>query len=137
QAYYDCRCAKRNTNSARMFEQDMEANLLELYEQLRAGTSRPGRSICFVITRPKPREVWAAAFRDRIVHHLLYNHIGAGIEATFIADSCACIPGRGTLYAVERLEAKVRSATQNWSRQCFYLKADLANFFVSIDKRAL
>ncbi|WP_081963216.1 RNA-directed DNA polymerase [Pseudomonas sp. ML96] len=137
QAYYDCRRAKRNTNSAREFEQHMEANLLELYEQLQAGTYRPGRSICFVITRPKPREVWAAQFRDRIVHHLLYNHVGAGIEATFIADSCACIPGRGTLYAAERLEAKVRSVTQNWSRPCFYLKADLANFFVSIDKRVL
>lgn len=137
QAYYDCRRAKRNTNSAREFEQHMESNLLELYEQLQAGTYRPGRSICFVITRPKPREVWAAQFRDRIVHHLLYNHIAAGIEATFIADSCACIPVRGTLYAAERLEAKVRSVTQNWSRPCFYLKADLANFFVSIDKRVL
>lgn len=137
QAYYDCRRSKRNTNSARQFEQDMELNLLDLYEQLLAGTYRPGRSICFVITRPKHREVWAAQFRDRVVHHLLYNHVGAGIEATFIADSCACIPGRGTLYAVERLEAKVRSATQNWSRPCFYLKADLANFFVAIDKRVL
>jgi hypothetical protein len=81
--------------------------------------------------------VWAAQFRDRIVHHLLYNRIGAGIEATFISDSCACIPGRGTLYAIRRLEAKVRSATKNWSRPCFYLKADLANFFVSIDRRVL
>ncbi|WP_447590088.1 RNA-directed DNA polymerase [Aquipseudomonas campi] len=137
QAYYDCRRSKRNTNSARQFEQDMELNLLELYEQLLAGTYRPGRSICFVVTRPKPREVWAATFRDRIVHHLLYNRIGAGIERTFIADSCACIPGRGTLYAAKRLESKIRSASQNWSKPCHYLKLDLANFFVSIDKRAL
>ncbi len=115
----------------------MEANLLDLHDELLAGTYRPGRSICFVVTRPKPREVWAAEFRDRVVHHLLYNHIGARIEATFIADSCACIPGRGTLYAARRLEAKIRSATQNWSRPCHYLKADLANFFVAIDKRVL
>ncbi|MDT4841303.1 group II intron reverse transcriptase/maturase [compost metagenome] len=137
QAYYDCRRNKRNTNSARQFERDMETNLLELHEQLLDGTYRPGRSICFVVTRPKPREVWAAQFRDRIVHHLLYNRIGAGIESTFIADSCACIPGRGTLYAAERLEAKILRATQNWSKPIYYLKADLANFFVSIDKRVL
>ncbi len=136
-AYYDCRRNKRNTNSARQFEQNMEANLLDLHDELLAGTYQPGRSICFVVTRPKAREVWAADFRDRIVHHLLYNQVGAGIEATFIADSCACIPGRGTLYAAKRLEAKVRSATQNWSRPCHYLKADLANFFVAIDKRVL
>ncbi|MDF3936699.1 RNA-directed DNA polymerase [Pseudomonas citronellolis] len=137
QAYYDCRRTKRNSASALAFEMDLERNLINLHEDLASGTYRPGRSICFVVTRPKAREVWAAAFRDRIVHHLLYNHIGAGIEAQFIADSCACIPGRGTLYAAERLEAKVRSATQNWSRPAHYLKMDLANFFVSIDKRVL
>ncbi|CAI8807049.1 RNA-directed DNA polymerase [Pseudomonas chlororaphis] len=115
----------------------MEINLLELYDDLIAGAYRPGRSICFVVTRPKAREVWAADFRDRIVHHLLYNHIGPAIERTFIADSCACIPGRGTLYAAKRLEAKIRSQTQNWSRPGFYLKCDLANFFVAIDKLAL
>ena len=110
---------------------------MELHDELAGGTWRPGRSICFVITRPKPREVWAADFRDRIVHHLLYNHVAPAIEATFIADSCACIPGRGTLYAAQRLEAKVRSITQNWSRPAWYLKCDLANFFVGIDKRIL
>ncbi|AIC20624.1 reverse transcriptase [Pseudomonas chlororaphis] len=137
QAYYDCRRRKRNTASARRYEQDMEINLLELYDDLIAGTYRPGRSICFVVTRPKAREVWAADFRDRIVHHLLYNRIGPGIERSFIADSCACIPGRGTLYAAKRLESKIRSVTQNWSRPCWYLKLDMANFFVSIDKRVL
>lgn len=81
--------------------------------------------------------MWAATFRDRIVHHLLYNQIAPRFIARFVADSCACIPGRGTLYAAQRLEAQIRSQTQNWSRPAFYLKADLANFFVSIDKRVL
>lgn len=137
QAYYDCRRSKRNSASALAFEVRLERNLSQLHSDLSAGTYRPGRSICFVVTRPKPREVWAADFRDRIVHHLLYNRIGASIEATFIADSCACIPGRGTLYAAKRLEAKIRSASQNWAKPVHYLKLDLANFFVSIDKQIL
>lgn len=136
-AYFDCRRNKRNTASAIAFEQDLEWNLMQLYEELQACAYRPGRSICFVITRPKPREVWAADFRDRIVHHLLYNRIAPRFHATFIADSCACIPGRGTLYAARRLEAKVRSITQNWSWPAWYLKCDLANFFVSINKNIL
>lgn len=137
QAYYDCRRSKRNSTSALAFEARLERNLSQLHGDLIAGTYRPGRSICFVVTRPKPREVWAADFRDRIVHHLLYNRIGGSIEATFIADSCACIPGRGTLYAAKRLEAKIRSSTQNWAKPVHYLKLDLANFFVSIDKQIL
>ena len=137
QAYLDCRASKRNTASALAFEERLEANLVELHEELCSGQYSPGRSICFVITRPKPREVWAAEFRDRIVHHLLYNHISPRFYASFIANSCACIPGRGTLYAAERLEHSVRSVTQNWSVPAHYLKMDLANFFVAIDKNML
>jgi len=132
--YFDCRRAKRNSKSALAFEIDLEQNLLELYDELIEGRYHPGRSICFVITRPKPREVWAAEFRDRIVHHLLYNRVSDRFHRGFIADSCACIPGRGTLYAAERLEHHVRSITQNWSRPAWYIKMDLSNFFVSIDK---
>jgi retron-type reverse transcriptase len=136
-AYFDCRRTKRNSASALDFEQDLERNLGALHDELAAGTYRPGRSICFIITRPKPREVWAADFRDRVVHHLLYNRMAPRFEASFIADSCACIEGRGTLYAARRIEAKVRSITQNWSRPAWYLKCDIASFFVSIDKRIL
>jgi RNA-directed DNA polymerase len=137
QAWKDCRANKRNTASALAFEDRLERNLLDLHAELCSGQYRPGRSICFVITRPKPREVWAAEFRDRIVHHLLYNRIASRFHARFVANSCACIPGRGTLYAAERLEHSVRSITQNWSRPAFYLKCDLANFFVAIDKLVL
>jgi RNA-directed DNA polymerase len=137
QAYFDCREHKRNTYTALDFELSLERNLYQLYEDLAGGTYKPGSSICFVVIRPKPREVWAAGFRDRVVHHLLYNRIAPRFERTFIADSCACIEGRGTLYAVKRLERKIRSITENWSRPAYYLKCDIANFFVSIDKRIL
>ena len=137
QAYLDCRKHKRNTASAQAFEAQLEHHLCTLYDELQEGTYRPGRSICFVITRPKPREVWAAEFRDRVVHHLLYNRIAPRFHARFVATSCACIPGRGTLYAAECLEHSVRSVTRNWSRPAWYLKCDLANFFVAIDKATL
>jgi len=137
EAYFDCRRTKRNSASALAFEVNLERNLRELYDEFVDGSYAPGRSICFVVTRPKHREVWAADFRDRIVHHALYNHIGPRFERSFIADSCACIKGRGTLYGVQRLEAKVRSITQNWSKPAYYLKLDLSNFFVAIDKLIL
>ena len=66
-----CRDNTRNTHNALAFEVDAEANLLALQQELRAHTYRPGRSICFVTHGAKPREVFAADFRDRIVHHRL------------------------------------------------------------------
>jgi RNA-directed DNA polymerase len=136
-AYIDCRRNKSNTASALAFEAHLERNLCDLHDELQSGQYRPGRSVCFVVTAPKPREVWAADFRDRVVHHLFYNKVAPRFYAGFTADTCACIPGRGTLYGGKRLEAHVRSVTQNWSVPAHYLKLDLSNFFVSIRKAVL
>lgn len=137
EAYYDCRKRKRNTESALEFEVDLEANLMTLFHELRSGSWQPGPASVFVVKRPKPREVWAAAFRDRIVHHLVYRAVAPLFERAFIHDTCASIRGRGTLYAADRLYGHLRSATQAWSVPAFYLKADIANFFGSIDHEIL
>lgn len=136
-AYASCRKNKSTKPAAIAFSKNAEANLWALFNELKDGSYRPGASICFIVTRPKPREIWAADFRDRIVQHLLYNRIAPRFYASFIADNCACIPGRGTLYATKRLETKIRSITRNWSAPAYYLKCDVANFFVSIDKPIL
>ncbi|MBF0270299.1 MAG: reverse transcriptase [Alphaproteobacteria bacterium] len=137
EAYFECRRHKRNSASALAFEVNLESNLIDLHEELVSGAWQPRPATTFVITRPKPREVWAADFRDRIVHHLVYAAIAPRIETAFIADSCACIKGRGTLYAANRLAQHLRSETEGWSKPVFYLKADIANFFVSIRRADL
>lgn len=137
QAYYHCRRHKRNTHSALRFELNLERNLMDLDEDLRDGSYRPGTSICFAVTHPKPREVWAADFRDRIVHHLIYDYLAPIFLPRFIVDSFACIPGRGPLRAAERVQHYARSITQNWQQPAMYCKMDLANFFGSIDKDIL
>lgn len=137
QAYYDCRRTKRNTWNALQFEQNLERNLMDLYYELKFCTYEPGRSIMFVVTRPKPREVWAANFRDRVVHHVLYNRYSGFFYRRFIHDSYACIPEKGTLRAANRVQHFIRSATKNHTQPAWFLKADIANFFVSIDKQIL
>ena len=137
QAYYDCRRNKRNTPSQREFELRLERNLMRLMRDLNSGNYRIGRSIAFVVSYPKWREVWAAQFRDRVVHHVIYNRVADHFYRRFIQDSYACIPGRGALMGVERVHRFMRQATENWQRRAHFLQADLANFFVSIDKDIL
>jgi RNA-directed DNA polymerase len=72
-AYYDCRRNKRNTSQQLNFEFHLENNLWNLYEELKNETFTPSSHLFFIITKPKPREVWAAEFKDRIVHHIIYN----------------------------------------------------------------
>lgn len=137
EAYYDCRKTKRNTANALLFEENLEQNLLELYEDLVNQTYYPGKSICFVVHSPKVREVWAADFRDRVVHHAFYNRYAEGIIKSFIGDSYACIPGRGTHAAVTKIDRNVRSITQNHTQEGYVLKMDIANYFASIDRDIL
>lgn len=137
QAYYDCRKNKRNTWNALKFEENLERNLMDLYYELISMQYTPGRSIMFVITRPKAREVWAADFRDRIVHHVMYNRYSPLFYRRFIYDSYACIPEKGTLNASNRVQSFIRSASDSGKHLTWFLKADIANFFVSIDKKIL
>jgi retron-type reverse transcriptase len=135
--YRRCRRNKRNTANALTFEVDAEANLLALQAELRGRSYRPGRSVCFVTDGPKPREVFAAEFRDRVVHHLLVAHQERVFEPLFIYDSYACRKAKGTLAASERLTTFLRRVTANGTRPAWALKLDVASFFPSIHKETL
>src|SRR6056297_1048669 len=89
-AYLDCRENKRNTASALEFEWNLEENLFQLEEELQNKTYQLDRSICFVVTDPSPREIFASTFKDRVVHHILVNKIEKAGEKSFVYDSYAC-----------------------------------------------
>lgn len=136
-AYFDCRRTKRNSINQLRFECDLESNLVALYHDLIDGTYQIGRSTAFVVTRPKVREVWAADFRDRVVHHVIYRAIFDRFHRRFIRDSYACIPLRGTHDGMRRVSSCARSITQNWTKPAYFLKCDVANFFNTIDRNIL
>lgn len=136
-AYFDCRRHKRNSLNQLKFEIDLEKNLVALWRDLREGRYEIGRSIAFIVTFPKIREVWAADFRDRVVHHLIYNALRDRFHKRFIRDSYACIPGRGNHDGLRRVSGFARSITRNGTRPAYVLKADIANFFNSIDQACL
>ena len=117
-AYYDARRHKRNTHSQLEFEFNLEENLVKLYAELRDHTYKVGRSVCFITGTSVKREVFAAHFRDRVVHHLLYNYTAPIFECTFIADSYSCREGMGTLYGVRRFEHHLRSCSNNSHLLC-------------------
>ena len=136
-AYFDCRRNKRNSIHARIFEFDLERNLFDLYEDLLSENYCIGRTMAFVVEKPKIREVWAATFRDRVVHHVIYNRLAPRFYPSFIRNSFACIPGRGTLDGSNRLWAGMRRISHNWKQRAYFLQGDVRNFFVSINKDIL
>lgn len=137
QAYLDCRRRKRRTPKQLQFEMLLEDNLARLMDEVNEERYKIGASRAFTIMVPKPREIWAAQFRDRIVHHLLYNEMGAYFERRLIEDTYSCIPARGSLAAMKRAQKFMRKVSENFARPGFFLQADIRNFFVSINRGLL
>ena len=136
-AYRDARRHKRRKDYQLKFEQNMAREFVGLRDAILQGRYRPRPSSCFIIHDPKMREVFAAQFRDRVVHHLLYNYIAPVLEKGFIEDSYSCIKGRGTHYGIRRQQEKNVSVSRNYSRPCHILKMDISGYFMHIDRARL
>ncbi len=137
QAYMDARRHKRHKPYQRFFESNLENNLSEICDSLLSRHYKPLPSDCFIISDPKKREVFAAHFRDRVVHHLYYNYTHRMFERTFIHDSYSCIKGRGTHFGVERLRRHILSESHSHARPCYVLKMDIRGYFMHINRRKL
>lgn len=135
--YLLCRKNKRNTINALRFEVKQKKELLKLCRELSDRTYRPDRSVCFFSEKPKLREIFAADFRDRIVHHILVDYLESIWEPIFIHDSYACRKGKGIHKSVARLRKFIRQVTTNGSRRAWYLQLDIKNYFMSMDKEVL
>lgn len=136
-AYFNCRKNKRRTVNALDFELDYETKLIKLYNDIKKRKYKIGKSIAFIVFEPVKREVFAANFRDRIVHHYIIDKINKYFEKDFIGDSYSCREGKGTLYGVTRIYEYMRECSQNYVKDCYILKLDIRSFFMNIDKNIL
>lgn len=137
EAYFDCRRNKRNKRSALEFEMQWLQNVCMLADELYDRTYEIGESITFIVTRPKWREVFAASFRDRVVHHYIIRRLEPLFEQTFIDDTYNCRKGKGTLYGAHRVHEMIRECSEDYTRDCYVAKFDMQGFFMSIHKPTL
>jgi RNA-directed DNA polymerase len=136
-AYYDARQNKRSTKSALLFERNYESHLLELYENINNRTYEIKPSVCFINYSPVQREIFAAHFSDRIVHHLVYNYISPIFERVFINDSYSCRKGKGTSYGIKRVNHFIKACSDNYQKGCYILKLDIKGYFMAINRQLL
>jgi retron-type reverse transcriptase len=137
EAYLDCRKRKRGTINVIEFEFDLLGRLNQLALALQQGTYRPARSVCFVTTTPKLREIFAADFRDRIVHHLVVRELEKIWEPIFLYDSFASRKEKGIHAAAQRLRRFMVKVTRNGKTTAWMAQLDIRSFFMRIDKDRL
>ena len=137
QAFYDARRGKSSRSYVIKWEKNLKDNMELLCDDLFLRRYKPLPSKCFIIDYPKKREIFAAMFRDRIVHHLYFNYTHELFERTFIQDSYSCIKERGTHYGISRIRDFARKASENWQRPCYAIHLDIRGYFMHINRRKL
>lgn len=126
---------KNNKPYVIKYKENLHNNLVTLADSLWDRTYRPKKSVCFIVTHPKKREVFAANFQDRIVHHLYFNYVHKLFENTFIFDNYSCIKDRGTHFGIRRLEHHIREESNNYKDDCYVLKMDIKGYFMHIERQ--
>ena len=128
---------KTNTGSCIRCQMDIVEEIDELARTVIDGTYAMRPSICFLVSSPVMREIIAAEFRDRIIHHYIFDYMNPFLERELIDDCYSCREGKGTGYGVDRLEHHIRSCSQNYTRECWALQLDISGYFMSIDRHRL
>lgn len=137
EAYYSCVRKKRGTESAIEFEVNYPEHCIKLWLDINDRTYKPSKSIAFIVTKPRRREIFAASFRDRIVHHLIDKKIRPLMEIDLIEKTCNNRIGKGTAKCVDYLKEDIILVSNNYTTDCWAAKMDMKGFFMSIRKDIL
>lgn len=135
EAFWQCLKHKGNTMDAMRFEINAERECIKICQELNNRTYRPSRSIVFISEKPVKREIFGAAFRDRVVDTVFARKIGPVLEQQFIDDNYSTRVGKGTLYGIHRVEQMIRECSENYTLDCWVMKLDLQSYFMSLPKR--
>lgn len=111
--------------------------LLSLAARLERGDYFPQPGSVFVTEKPKYREVHAAVYRDRVVHHLIRGLVEPPFEAAFSEASFACRTGKGTHAGASALHAWLGRLSRQGQMRVWSLSMDVKNFFMSLHKPTL
>ena len=138
QAHVKSRRGKRGRREDINFELDLGQQLCQLQWELRTGIYTPKPYKQFQIYDPKKRMIHALQYRDRIVQHSLCdNIIEPYTERHLIYDNAASRKGKGTHFAMNRLDGFLHSFYKAYGTSGYFLKYDIHKFFDSIDHEIL
>ena len=136
-AYLDARKCKRATTDQFRFEVNAAENLIRLRDDIMERRYEPGRGIAFIVNDPVMREIFAAPFRDRVVHHVLYNLAYDWWDKRLIYDSYSCRLNKGVLLGAQRLRKMENKAINEFHEPIYIIKMDIQGYFMSLPRDGL
>ena len=114
-ALYKAAKGKKQQANIKNYLQNSGYQLELLARNILQEKSPVGKVQKFVIHDPKRREITAACFADRVLHHAIMNLTQGSFEKALLPSVYACRPGKGVHSAVKA----VQQGLQKW--QCMVL----------------
>jgi group II intron reverse transcriptase/maturase len=116
------------------YGQDLEANLQDLHERMKAKRYRhqPIRRVHIPKEGGKTRPIGVSAFEDKLVQDAVREVLEAIYEQDFLDCSYGFRPGRSAHEAIRTLDRIVHRGEVSW-----ILEADIVSFFDSLDRKKL
>lgn len=133
QGYIDARRSKGGRRACFKFERRVGAEIKALHARLTEDRYKPEPYFAFMVMEPKPRQIYAPAFRDCVVQHAIYNTVLPIFERTFVHTTFACRRGKGTHKAANYAQ----QALQRCAPDSYTLQLDVRKFFYRIDRGIL
>lgn len=136
-AFREARKNKLKTFNEHQYEVNWMENVAKLTDAIMERTYKPSGSVSFIIYDPMVREIFAAPFIDRVVHHFLYEICGGWWDRHFIYDSYSCRDDKGTLLGILRVQKMMRRASENLTKDAYVVKLDIKGYFMSLPRKEL
>lgn len=93
--------------------------------------SRPGR--VFKANSPKPRDILAISFRDRVYQRSLNDILlYPTLIKHFVYDNCACQRGKGTDFCRNRLKCHLQRFYRKYGRNGYILQCDVKGYYPNL-----
>ena len=131
--YYKSRKNKRRSFDSVRFELDLESNLKSLCDRINSRSVDTSGNYAFVVTYPKPREIFATVMENRILHHYIDWRLRDIYEKVLSDRSFNNREGKGLHMAISTFQNDVREMSENYTNDAWIFHLDLKGYFPNAD----
>lgn len=128
---------KRKTYDTHGVEAYLDENIDKIADQLLNKTWKPYRSEAHIVWYPVQREIFAAQYQDRMVHHWVVDSIYPWWDRRLSHGSSSCRVGKGTQYGIKLLDKHIKRASSNFKKKVVVVKLDISGYFMHINRKFL
>ena len=136
EAIQDASKGRRYNKDVLRVQHDIWNVIEQIQQDVRSGKYTIDKYYIFYVYEPKKRMIMSITFYHRIVQWAIYRVINPLLVKGYIKDTYGCIPGRGSLAAMQRLRYWIKSV-EHKPGTWYYLKLDISKYFYRISHEVL